>query len=574
MFVLGLNLTTTSDGLELFDGAAAMVINGEPVVAIAEERLSRIKHCGGVANAVEYCLAAAHVTIDQVHVAVSICCDEPPTPEEASDRLSRQGIDVDPSRIIVCPSHHLAHAASSFLASPFDEAIAVIADNEGVILGNRFERDYWRNALERTTIWYCRRTPSGPEFTQIAALHSEPNVLGFGAAYNYVTKWLGFSSYHDAGQTMALAAFHNGRPLVPSVFEGRDAGYTCNIKPSHGDKASAVAEWLSAHGRPDIASPRTPGQRLEPIHVAVAAAAQTGLQQAMLELVREVVHDTGVRQLCLAGGVALNCVNNNHLATSIDVELFVQPAASDIGQALGNALWAANTISPDCRRWTMTKPGLGKTYQTQCVQQEIERRRHSLCVLEPTDFATSVAELLIHQGIVGWFSGPSEYGLRSLGHRSILADPRTPESKKRLDASIKKREWFRPYAPSVLAEHAPDWFDASEAEIKELWSPTSFMLRAVQVHPDCQPLVPAVVHADGSARIHVVHRSVNPELHAVIEAFYDITGVPMVLNTSFNLAGNPIVETPADAFDEFLAMRLDALAIDNKLITEPAEGMS
>lgn len=568
MYVLGLNLTRTATGIDLYDGAAALLRDGVPVAAVAEERLTRRKHCGGVALAVRYCLEEAAISLEEVAaLAVSICCEVVPSPRWAAQALRRQGLPVRDGQIVVIPSHHLAHAASAFLASPFDEAVTVVADNEGNILGPRRQRDYWRNALERTTVWACRDDGAQPlALSRIASHGDGPDELSLGAAYGYLTRWLGFSSYHDAGQTMALAAFASGKWAETDLFIWQDDRLRCTLPQHHGAKTEAAAAWLRDEA--GVTAPaRAPGSLLEEVHYEVAALAQTSLERALLRLVGDAVERTGIRTVCLAGGVALNCVANHRIASELGLDaLFVQPAASDVGQALGNALWAYRCHLGGTGRWTMTSAALGRGYsQTESAAALVPYADQ--LTIEPTgDSLGEAAERLAAGQVIGWFTGGSEYGVRALGQRSILADPRSSSTKSRLDERIKLREAFRPYAPSVTAEAAPDWFDLRGADLTPA-APTAFMAQAVTVQPARRDRIPAVVHVDGTARVHVVHKQTHPRYHALIERFAELTGVPVLLNTSFNAAGNPIVESPADAVAEFLALGLDALVLDGLVVT-------
>ncbi|MEY9967542.1 carbamoyltransferase [Streptacidiphilus sp. MAP12-16] len=568
MYTLGLNLTRTATGIYLHDGAAALLLNGVPIAAVAEERLTRRKHCGGVANAARYCLSAAGIDLAEVDaVAVSICCEVSPSPRWAAQALRRQGLAVRDDQVVVVPSHHLSHAASAFLASPFPEAITVVADNEGNILGPRRRRDYWLNALERTTVWACRDDgESPPELKRIASHGDSPDVLSLGAAYGYFTRWLGYSSYHDAGQTMALAAYGSGKWAETDLFDWQDGRLVCRLPQQHQNKNEATAAWLRSELGVTAAA-REPGSPLDEVHFEVAALAQAALERALLRLVGDAVERTGIRSVCLAGGVALNCVANHRITRELGLDaLFVQPAASDVGQALGNALWAHRFHLDGPRSWSMTSSALGRTYTAAEVAAALAARGDQVRIEHANDDLAEAALRLASGQVIGWFTGGSEYGVRALGHRSILADPRRADTKVRLDTEIKQREPFRPYAPSVTSRTAADWFDLRPSE-QVPGAPAGFMLQATAALPGQRERIPAVVHADGSARVHVVRPETNPRYHALIERFADLSGVPVLLNTSFNAAGNPIVETPADAVAEFLALGLDALVFDGLVVT-------
>lgn len=566
--ILGLNLTTTSVGLQLDDGACVLLRNGQPVAAVAEERIVGRKHAGGIAGAVRYCLAAGDVSLREVdHVVVSICCDVPPTTAEAVDQLHAHGVLVRPDQLLVCPSHHLSHAASAFLCSPFDQAITVVADNEGNILGPRRYREYWRHPLERTTIWRCD-SRGGHRLKLWRRYGERAGELHLGAAYNYFTKWLGFKSYHEAGQTMALAGFGRTRLAGARVFSWEEDRLRCHLRPRHTAKAAAVRTWACEQLGTDPGAGwsdcRTPSE----LQKEMAWVIQSELEEALVRLVGEAVEASGIRNVCLAGGVALNCVANTRVLRELDLAgFFVQPAASDVGQCLGNALWASCCVFRQQRRWRMRSAALGRSYDTGEIEASIQSFRGQVSARRSADPASEAARLITDGQIVGWFSGGSEFGPRALGHRSILGDARRRSTKQRLDAEIKRRVPFRPYAPSVPVEAVGDWFMVGEGEYSQPGAPPDFMLMAVKVRPEKRALLPSVLHVDDSARVHVVRADVNPRFHALLAAVGRRTGVPVVLNTSFNPAGSPIVETPADAVAAFLAMRLDCLIMEDWIIS-------
>ncbi|MGP4014654.1 carbamoyltransferase family protein [Saccharopolyspora sp. 5N708] len=589
MKILGLNLTRTSDGRPLDDGASALLVDGVPVVGIAEERLTRRKHSPGVARSVQYCLSAAKADLAEIdHVVVSNCCDTPATAETASALLRDEGLDIGPDQITVCPSHHLSHAASAFFASPFGASLSVVADHEGNIIGPRTHPDYWRNRVERTSAFRCHRTAGGNGGVAISPSRryaAGPDVLGLGSAYAYVTRWLGLGRYHEAGQTMALAAFGRGSLSGVELFRQVDGEIVSAIAQRNDDKPSAVGDWLRAEvGRngqqaewPSVGTPGFPDRGFpdcaQPVDLQheVAHVAQRSLEQTLVQIVRDNITEVGYDAVCLAGGVALNCVANGRLARELGPgRLFVQPASSDVGQGLGNALWAHHHLTSEPFEWTMTHAFLGRQYSPDEIRAALGRHSDTISACQLTDVADVAAEVIANGAIVGWFQGGSELGPRALGHRSILADPRTPQAKIRLDTSIKRRAAFRPYAPAVPVEHAGDWFDVEPAELAQAGSPLDFMLMSVPVRPDVRDLVPSVVHVDGSARAQVVRPDVDPLFHALLTSFGRRTSVPVLLNTSFNPAGEPIVESPDDAVNAFLRMGLDYLFIGEMMVTRRA----
>jgi len=265
--------------------------------------------------------------------------------------------------------------------------------------------------------------------------------------------------------------------------------------------------------------------------------------------------------------VGLNCVANTAIARMPEVaEFFVQPAASDVGQALGNALWAYHQEQPRPRRWIMGSCSLGRGYTRDEMRAAVSAWREEITVDEPGDVCATAAALIATGSIIGWFDGGSEYGLRGLGRRSVLGDPRTLGTKVRLDTVIKRREAFRPYAPSVLGEHLGDWFEVDDDFARTAHKPLAFMFVAPRVREERQHEVPAITAIDGTARLQAVHRAENRRYYDMIQRFHELTDVPMVLNTSFNAGGDPVVESPHDAIESMRKMRLDALVLGDLLI--------
>jgi len=586
--ILGVNLTRTSDGVCLDDGAAALLEDGVCTVAIAEERLTRVKHAGGIARSAHYCLESRGLEISQIdQIAISVCCDGVPDLADALAWLRQEGIDAEVRQLVIVPSHHLSHAASAYHPSGFEDAIVIVADNEGSIIGERTHPRYWHNRLERTSVYQGR----GGALHLLARYGDQPGELSLGSAYNHVTKWLGFNSYHDAGKVMALAAYGSGKFQGVQIFSELADGLNCLIKPVSAESCEGVA--LAAPGQPDAfdieAARFLQGEAVRDLIRAqvgndvgparssctvpdkdqqeVAWLIQHELERALIQIVKIAVEQTGVRNVCLAGGVALNCVANTLVAQLPEVdELFIQPAASDVGQSLGNALWAYHQ-TPEPRPWTMRSCSLGRTYNHADIAEAIVSAIESgLHVEEPADMAFTAATLIAQGAIIGWFDTGSEFGLRGLGRRSVLGDPRTIDTKVRLDTVIKRRELFRPYAPSVLAEELTAWFDIDEQFAHSAMQPMTCMFVAPAIRENKQQLVPAVTFVDGSARLQAVTVAENPRYHALIQAFHTLTGVPLVLNTSFNAGGDPVVETPSDALSSMTKMSLDALVIGNFLI--------
>ena len=583
--ILGINLTRTSDGIPLDDGAAVLCEGGVPTVAIAEERLTRRKHAGGVGNAIRYCLRARGLSLRDIDlIAVSTCCDTACQLSLALAMLEAEGLSPRAEQIYPVASHHLSHAASAYYPSGFGESLIVVADNEGNIIGERTHKPYWRNRLERSSLYLAH----GNDFRLLRRYGDQPGELSLGTAYNHFTKWLGFSSYHDAGKVMALAAYGKGRFRDARIFSSHSLSCLLTSPdirlaadetgseeaPDDFDREAArflqaecVRELILSQLGTDIGPGRSACTEPDETQKEIACLIQAELERALTEIIRRAVAETGVSRVCLAGGVALNCVANTAIVRMPEVtEFFVQPAASDVGQALGNALWAYHQEQPRPQRWTMDSCSLGRSYTRDEVQAAAEAWRDEITVAEPGDICTTAATLIAGGSIIGWFGGGSEYGLRGLGRRSVLGDPRSLHTKIRLDTVIKRRESFRPYAPSVLADHIGAWFEVDDGFTRTARKPLAFMFVAPRIREERQHEVPAVTAIDGTARLQAVHRAENRRYYDMIQRFRELTGVPMVLNTSFNAGGDPVVESPYDAIESMLKMRLDALVLGDLLI--------
>lgn len=444
--------------------------------------------------------------------------------------------------------HHLAHEASAFLAAPFDECAVLTMDGRGE----------WA-----TTSAGVFRDGRYRRLRQINLPHS------LGLLYEDVTRWLGFLHSSDEYKVMALASY--GTPRYMDVF---DAMVQCGDDGVYTVKRMNLAALLGP--------PRQRGAALRREHYDVASSLQKVLEQTVLRLAGWLREESGATNLALAGGVALNCVMNARLRDEGPFDaVWVQPAAGDAGTALGAALWTDWTErerEPQRRRWTMKHAYLGPSY----AEEEIERLLSwaKLPYRRPDDLAAETARLLAQDRIVGWYQGRMEFGPRALGARSILASPLSTDMQQRLN-ELKDREDFRPVAPAVPEACAADWFrtrrraaadDAPDSGVPAASMSAPFMLFVFDVAPDRGDRIPAVRHVDGTARVQTVDRDSNPLYHDLLTAFGDLTGVPVLVNTSFNTRGRPIVCTPRDALETFWTSPLDALAIGPFLVEKRAAG--
>lgn len=561
--VLGVNLS--------HDRSACLIQDGEVVVAVEEERLDRIKHSEGFLvsghfdwltktlpmKAITYCLRTGGIGLDDLDLIVG----NRPASDQSDLRLRRELPVKDPDRIraLPMPSHHLSHAYACYFASPFDDAAILVVDG----VGSRLPAS---GRIEKHTVL----VGTGNEVRTVHAATYAPDFtdVGLGLFYEYFTAKLGFvtrwghptfgsfscGGYTEAGKTMGLAPYGNPRD---------DWGQLLHVDGD--DVWVAVAEldaawrrWSEQDGRGyEAAQPRSWDT---PFAKDVARKVQDELETAMLHLAHRAHTLTGKRRLCLTGGVALNSVANQRIATEGPFdELYILPPAGDAGVAMGAGYYGYYQLLSGRSRHQVRSAATGRVYQQDEVLTAIKNAGADIEYREAP--VEEVADLLAEHYVVGWFEGGSEMGPRALGQRSILADPRHPAMRDYLNEIVKHREPFRPYAPSVLVEHAGAWFEPS--------TNSPFMLLVPEVREDRRARVPAITHVDGTARVQTVERDVNPRYYRVIEAFAQRTRTPLVLNTSFNEAGEPIVETPADALRTFLRTDMDYLYLDGYLISKP-----
>jgi carbamoyltransferase len=576
MYTLGINAV-------YHDPAAAIVKDGQVIAAAEEERFTKIKHGKRPVpfstwelpfNAIDYCLREAGVQLAEVdHVAYSydpylllnghgadedICLPLQPSARPKPEEWESGWDPLFLSHITNAPrhlaggvplhlqarfrgvrwngpyrwhfvEHHVAHAASAFLASPYNEAAILTLDGRG----------------ERATTGYS--IGRGNQIERVGQVNM-PHSLGI--LYEQVTDYLGFLHSSDEYKVMALASF--GKPSYLHDFRdiirmGQDGQYTIlpvNLEERFGPR-------------------RSKGGPLEQRHYDIAHSLQVALEEAAIEIVEWLHRASQMESLTMAGGVALNCVMNARIRDRGPFKnVWVQPAAGDAGTALGAALWIdAQESGAGRRAYCMDHAFLGPEYS----DEEIEKFLHwsKLPYRRLENVAEDAAELLAADKIIGWFQGRHEFGPRALGGRSILASPINASMQARLN-EIKDREDFRPVAPVVLEEEANQWFkDAGSSP---------FMLFVFDVLPEVAAKIPAVRHVDGTARIQTINRNQNAVYYDLLKAFHRRTGVPVLVNTSFNTRGEPIVLSPRDAIECFWTSPLDALVIGSFLLTKPESG--
>ena len=545
--VLGINAV-------FHDPAAALVVDGETVAAAEEERFSRRKHGKTPVafstwelpeQAIRWCLSAAGLSpsdLDAVAysydpglcrpIGVDITAENweglRTLYAQRAPLFLRSVLDGWEGEFRWVP-HHLAHAASATFASGFDPCSALVLDGRGErgsYLAGRFD---------------------GGTFA-VHAVQDLPHSLGL--VYEELTAHLGFRRSSDEYKVMAMASY--GEPAFLDEFR-----QLVRTDGSGGFRVAADLDFAR------FAPPLAPGAEFTADHAALASTVQRRLEEMLLELATWLQGETGDRDLVLAGGVALNCVANSRLWREGPFSrVWVQPASGDSGTALGAALQVAHELGDTPA--PMRTAALGRGWDEAGLEAALNVA--GVEFTRPDDIADAVAAVLADNGVVAWFQGRSEFGPRALGHRSLLADPRRPENLEKLN-DIKGREQFRPVAPMVLAERASEIFRDGPI-------PSPYMLFTHGVHEQWRDRIPAVVHVDGTARIQTVDRADEPLVARMLESFEALTGVPVVVNTSLNTAGRPMVDDPRDALECFGSSPVDALAIGPFLLTRARARMA
>lgn len=554
--VLGLQGVTTrlKKPIPLKDGGASLFIDGNLVFSISEERLNRTKHSTGFKLAAEYCLESAGLDKKQIDlIALGNCCDLPLDEQSASLALNYPNTPIH-----IVRSHHRSHALLAALQSGFDSALVVIADNEGNLFEPLIDIDnYWNNYAER--ISYYAYT-SG-DLTLIGHDCITADNIGFGDAYHYFTHFLGWHSYTHAGRVMGLSAYGDKTRFshIPIWSLDNNGKVITHLKNRRKNKLDAITALANQHLQEKI-HPRLPDEKIDKMHMDIAAWVQGNLESILTKKIEMLIKKTGLRNVCLGGGLAYNCLANCTVLQNPKVErVFISYAPGDEGQPIGNAidaLWKyRNTlpINPG------DSPFLGKEYSDNDIKQAISSLGKGYTIIKCDYIEITAAKYIELGAVIGWFQGRSEMGSRALGNRSILADPRNTLTKERIN-HVKNREWFRPVAPSVIAEKQNLFFNS------DYYIP--YMNIATSVLDKSRDLIPAVTHIDGSSRIQSVRKEDNSRFYKLLRAFEELTGVPILANTSFNSNHQPIVESPVDAVRAFKEMNLDALCLDNYIIVK------
>jgi carbamoyltransferase len=558
------------------DGAAALVRDGTVIACAAEERFTRVKHSLNLAGntllpkrATQYCLQEAGIKASDVNLVAHYCDFTQQRVQQRLESLKPFLSELEMGKVsesynqvfegmmsrkvvidqfqamsnVVPPAfvqvrHHCAHAASAFYPSGFADALILTLDGTGEVESSFIGIGHGRTITE---------------------LRSCTLPTSLGGLYLIVTVYLGFKSLGDEYKVMGLAPFGDPRKYRDLFRElvtlNGDGTYTT---PRLGSRD--LRELLLKR----LGPARSSAAEIQQRHADVAAALQDSVQTAVLHSLTHARKETGLCDLCMAGGVALNCTLNGVIAHSgLFRRVFVQPASSDEGCSVGAALYAhamqGGLITPAAASWTHSY--WGPAYSSAEIERTLEDFAGDVQWEKPARLATVVARELAGGRVVGWFQGRMEFGPRALGNRSILADPRDPGMKDRINNKVKSREAFRPFAPAVVEEEADYYFDMTGL------SHSPFMLFTVPVLPHQRTVIPAVTHVDGSARVQTVSKATNPQFWELLREFQALTGVPVLLNTSYNGKDEPIVCSPKDALRCFLSTKLDCTALGEFFVT-------
>lgn len=591
MYILGISC-------HYHDAAACLLKDGEVIAAAEEERFTRIKHDSSFpVKAIEFCLEYARIKNSDIDYVVfnekpflkferiikTIFATYPLSAGLFQESvinwmgnklwiksLIEEKLGIAKDKILFC-QHHISHAASSFLCSPFQDAAILTCDGVGE----------W----ETTAIGFGKSDWKEPGRNEIQLFEEIRFPHSLGLLYSAFTAFLGFEVNEGEYKVMGMAGF--GEPkyadkIYKLINVNEDGSFRLNMEyfsfhyhtkksfNKHFEKLFGKPRDPKAHfitsktSRYDYAiSPTKEEMEKNQYYADIAASIQKVTEEILVRIANHLHKKTGSKKLCLAGGVALNCVANSKILQETPFEeIFVQPAAGDAGGAMGAALYIWHCLLQKQRSFVLKHAFLGKSYSENEIKSFLEKNQIDYEFIEETDkLLNLVTASLISEKVVGWFQGRFEWGPRALGNRSILADPRNEKMKDIVNIKIKFREPFRPFAPSALSGKCVEIFEFGKSSNQY---PLKFMLYTIPIRK--KELIPAVTHIDGSSRIQIVEKEANPLFYSLIERFYNDTGIPVLLNTSFNLRGEPIVTSPLDAFDTFTKSDLDVLVLGNFII--------
>jgi carbamoyltransferase len=575
MIILGINAYHA-------DSSAAIFVDGKMIGAIEEERFRRVKHWAGFPNmAIDFCLKQAGVALQDVdHIAIGrdpkakflrkllfLAKNPNGSMRVIKERFANSkkvaslekefntyfGVDEAVIRKKIHQvEHHRSHLASAFFASPFEEAALLSIDGSG---------DF------TTTM-----TGIG-KGNRIHVLDSIDFPHSMGIFYTAFTQLLGFPHYGDEYKVMGLAPYGSARPelmeKLRKVIRANDSGlFTLDMKyfvsPTKGiifygeDHVPVVASLYSDQMAGEFGAARKKDEPLSQYHKDLAASVQRVTEETIFHILTHLQKRTGLNSVCIAGGVAQNSVANGKITRNTPFkEVYIPSAGHDAGISMGAALYVQHHIANTPRQQPIWSAYTGSNFENSDIEALLNNRSISYRKLTDEELYEAVAEKLVNAGVVGWFSGKAEFGPRALGGRSILADPRRNDAKDLLNAKIKRRESFRPFAPSILKEYVDEYFEVNDQ--------VPFMEKVFPIRKEKHAAIPAVTHVDGTGRLQTVDKEVSPRYYHLIDKFREKTGVPILLNTSFN-ENEPIVNSPVEALECFLRTNMDMLVLENCII--------
>lgn len=575
MYILGLNAYHA-------DSSAAIFKDGVMIAATEEERFRRVKHWAGFPSmAVQFCLREAGITLKDVdHIAIgrdpkaklqkkmlfllknpgggwNAVLDRIKNARKVSsleDELAALDINVYKSELkskIHQVEHHRSHLASAFFASPFEEAALLSIDGSG---------DF------STTMTAIGRG------NQIEVLDSVDFPHSVGLFYTALTQWLGFPHYGDEYKVMGLAPYGSPQYVdkLRQILQFENDGlFSLNLKyfrsakhgiVSYGDDHIPKVAPLYSEAMIELLGPiRKKSEELSQYHKDMASSVQRITEELIFHILNHLQKKTGLKEVCIAGGVAQNSVANGKITRNTGFsKVYIPSAGHDAGISMGSALYVYNHILKQPRANPIWSAYTGSRFTNEEIETYLRSRNITYKRLSDEELYETVSDQLINAGVVGWFNGRAEFGPRALGGRSILADPRRNDAKELLNSKIKRRESFRPFAPSILKEYVSEYFEVTDE--------VPFMEKVFPIRKEKHSILPAVTHADGTGRLQSVDKNVTPRYYNLIEAFRRKTGVPVLLNTSFN-ENEPIVNSPEDALECYLRTNMDMLVLENCVIT-------
>lgn len=573
MIILGINAYHA-------DSSAAILKDGELIAASEEERFTRVKHWAGFPEkAILFCLKELDITINEVdHIAIG---RDPKAKfdkkmlyllknpgggfKTVMNRLSNTkkvaSLEQELSRItgvdaaLIKPKihnveHHRSHLASAFFASPYDEAALLSIDGSG---------DFTSTMI------------AVGKGNKIEVLDSVDFPVSVGTFYTAFTQYLGFPHYGDEYKVMGLAPYGEPKYVdkIRDVIKFTEDGlFTWNQKyfksakdvvVTYGDDhIPFVGSLFAPYFEEKFGKARGKGDELTQYHKDIAASVQRFTEELIFHVVNHLQKRTGLKNLCIAGGVAQNSVANGKILANSGFEnLYIPSAGHDAGISMGSAFYVYNQVLSQPRAKAVYSAYTGSKFSNEEIEAFLKERNITYKRMDDAALYDYVSDRLVNAGVVGWFQGRAEFGPRALGGRSILADPRRTDAKDLLNAKIKRRESFRPFAPSILKEFVPEYFEYTEN--------VPFMEKVFPIKKEKHSAIPAVTHVDGTGRLQSVDKTVSPRYYGLIDAFRQKTGVPILLNTSFN-ENEPIVNTPAEALDCFLRTKMDMLVLENCVV--------